>query len=148
MRSTSLSIGGSSHESTLRRGLTSPHVIGIIVSSIIGTGIFIRSASMMQDVGTGTLLMAAWIVAGLLTLAGALSYAELCTLMPRAGGEYIFLREAFGRPVAFLFGWMRFVLGSGMSAAVAVGFSTFLADAFSLTSAWSKASLTLFGFHL
>lgn len=53
---------------------------------------------MMQDVGTAPLLMAAWIVAGLLTLAGALSYAELCTLMPRAGGEYVFLREAFGRP--------------------------------------------------
>ena len=54
----------------------------------------------------------------MLTLAGALSYAELCTLMPRAGGEYVFLREAFGRPVAFLFGWMRFVVGAGITAAI------------------------------
>jgi len=135
-------------ESTLRRGLTSTHVVGIVVSSIIGTAIFIRSASIMQDVGTAPLLMAAWIVAGLLTLAGALSYAELCTLLPRAGGEYVFLREAFGRPVAFLFGWMRFVLGAGMSAAIAVGVSTFLADAFSLHDAWSRASLSMFGLHM
>jgi APA family basic amino acid/polyamine antiporter len=139
---------GGSGDSGLRRGLNSIHVVSIVVSSIIGTGIFIRSASMMQDVGTAPLLMAAWIVAGLLTLAGALSYAELCTLMPRAGGEYVFLREAFGRPAAFLFGWMRFVVGAGMSAAVAVGVATFLGDAFSLSAAWSKVSVPLFGYHL
>lgn len=68
----------------LRRGLSSLHVIAIVVSAMIGVGIFIRSASMMQGVGTAPLLVIAWIAGGLLTLAGALSYAELCTLMPRA----------------------------------------------------------------
>src|SRR5215469_13724063 len=145
--STSLAISIRSDESSLRRGLTSIHVVGIVVSSIVGTGIFIRSASMMQDIGTAPLLMAAWIVAGLLTLAGALSYAELCTLMPRAGGEYVFLRETFGGPVAFLFGWMRFVVGAGITAAVAVGVATFLADAFSLSAPWSQTSLRIFQFH-
>jgi len=100
VRSTSLQISATPDDSSLRRGLSSTHVIGIVVSSIVGTGIFIRSASMMQDVGAAPLLMLAWIGAGLLSLAGALSYAELSTLMPRAGGEYVFLREAFGRPVA------------------------------------------------
>jgi len=145
--STFLAISIRPDESGLRRGLTSNHVVGIVVSSIVGTGIFIRSASIMQDIGTAPLLMAAWIVAGLLTLAGALSYAELCTLMPRAGGEYVFLRETFGAPAAFLFGWMRFVVGGGMTAAMAVGAATFLADAFSLPSAWLQASLPIFGFH-
>lgn len=132
------------HSSSLCRGLNSTHVIGIVVSSIIGTGIFIRSASMMQDVVTAPLLVVCWITAGLLSLAGALSYAELCTLMPRAGGEYVFLREAFGRPVAFFFGWMRFVVGAGITAGVAVAVATFLADALSLSAPWSQISLRLF----
>lgn len=144
MRSTSRKISVIPHDSSLRRGLSSTHVVGIVVSSIIGTGIFIRSASMMQEVGAAPLLMIAWTAAGLLTLAGALSYAELCTLMPRAGGEYVFLREAFGRPLAFLFGWMRFVVGAGITAGVAVGVATFLADAFSLSAPWSQISLRIF----
>jgi basic amino acid/polyamine antiporter, APA family len=147
VRSTSLQISATPHDSSLRRGLSSTHVIGIVVSSIVGTGIFIRSASMMQDVGAAPLLVVAWIGAGLLSLAGALSYAELSTLMPRAGGEYVFLREAFGRPVAFLFGWMRFVVGAGIFAAVAVGVATFLADAFSLSAPWSQTSPRIFHFQ-
>ena len=147
MSSTSLMISVSPDESSLRRGLSSIHVIGIVVSSIVGTGIFIRSASMMQDVGAAPLVVVAWIAGGLLSLAGALSYAELSTLMPRAGGEYVFLREAFGRPVAFLFGWMRFLVGAGISAAVAVGVATFLADAFSLSAPWSQTSLRIFHFQ-
>ncbi|MFZ1907357.1 MAG: amino acid permease [Steroidobacteraceae bacterium] len=131
----------------LRRGLSSLHVIAIVVSAMIGVGIFIRSASMMQGVGTAPLLVIAWIAGGLLTLAGALSYAELCTLMPRAGGEYVFLREAFGGRVAFLFGWMRFVVGAGLTAAIAVGVATFLADAFSLSGAWWQSSMRVFGFQ-
>jgi basic amino acid/polyamine antiporter, APA family len=147
VRSTALQIGAIPQDSSLRRGLSSTHVVGIVVSSVVGTGIFIRSASMMQDVGAAPLVMLAWIAAGLLTLAGALSYAELCTLMPRAGGEYIFLREAFGRPAAFLFGWMRFVVGGGINAAIAVGVATFLADAFSLSAPWWQTSLRIFHFQ-
>lgn len=147
VRPTPLSIGETPHDSGLRRGLSSPHVVGIVVSSIVGTGIFIRSASMMQDVGAAPLVVAAWIAAGLLSLAGALSYAELCTLMPRAGGEYVFLRETFGGPVAFLFGWMKFVVGAGITAAIAVGVAAFLGDAFSLSAAWSQTSLRVFQFQ-
>jgi basic amino acid/polyamine antiporter, APA family len=147
VRSTSVQISATPYDSSLRRGLSSTHVISIVVSSIIGTGIFIRSASMMQDVAAAPVLVVAWIAAGLLSLAGALSYAELCTLMPRAGGEYVFLREAFGRPVAFLLGWMRFVVGAGITAALAVGVATFLADAFSFSAAWSHTSLRIFRFQ-
>ena len=133
-------------ESDLHRGLTSVHVVAIVVSSMIGTGIFIRSASMMQGVGTAPLLVISWVAAGLLTLAGALSYAELCTLMPRAGGEYAFMRETFGERPAFLFGWMRFLVGAGLTAAVAVGVATFLADAFSLSGPWWQRSMRIFRF--
>lgn len=134
-------------EADLRRGLSSVHVISIVVSSTIGVGIFIRSASMMQGVGTAPLLVISWIAGGLLTLAGALSYAELCTLIPRAGGEYVFLREAFGERVAFLFGWMRFIVGAGFTAAIAVGVATFLADAFSLAGPWWQSSMRVFRFQ-
>ena len=147
MRSAALKISAIPCDTSLRRGLSSPHVVGIVVSSIVGTGIFIRSASMMQDVGAAPLVVVAWIAAGLLSLAGALCYAELCTLMPRAGGEYVFLREAFGGPIAFLFGWMRFVVGAGITAAMAVGVATFLADAFSLSAPWSQTSLRIFQFQ-
>jgi APA family basic amino acid/polyamine antiporter len=102
--STALKLSAIPHDAGLHRGLSSPYVVGIVVSSMVGTGIFIRSASMMQDVGAAPLVVVAWIAAGLLSLAGALSYAELGTLMPRAGGEYVFLRETFGGAVAFLFG--------------------------------------------
>lgn len=147
MSSMSSAVSSPASEPGLRRDLSSVHVIAIVVSSTIGVGIFIRSASMMQDVGTGPLLVVAWIAGGLLTLAGTLSYGELCTLMPRAGGECVFLNEAFGARVAFLFGWMRFLVGAGLSAAVAVGVATFLADAFPLSGPWWQSSMQIFRFQ-
>ena len=83
---------------------------------------------MVQDVGSVPLLLLAWLAGGLISLVLALCYAELATSMPEAGGEYIYLRAAFGELPAFMFGWMRFVVGAGISAALSVGIAVFLSD--------------------
>ena len=80
----------------LRRDLTLVHGIAIVVGITIGTGIFLKSAPMAQAVGSPLLVMVAWAVAGLVAVLGALCFAELGTLMPRAGGEYQYVRAAFG----------------------------------------------------
>jgi APA family basic amino acid/polyamine antiporter len=98
----------------------------IVVGSMIGSGIFITSAESSRLVGSPGWLLAAWGLAGVLTITGALSCAELAAMMPRAGGQYVFLREAYGRPIGFLFGWALFlVIQTGTIAAVAVAFANF-----------------------
>src|ERR1044071_5539771 len=93
----------------------------IVVGSMVGSGIFIVSAESSRLVGTPGWLLAAWALAGVLTITGALSCAELAAMMPRAGGQYVFLREAYGKPFGFLFGWSLFlVIQSGTIAAVVV----------------------------
>jgi len=100
-------------------------IIGIIVGTMIGSGIFINPPNVAKAVGTPELILAVWIVGGLLSLFGALSLAELGAIYTEAGGIYIYLREAFGTMVAFLFGWSLFiVIESGTVATLAVGFST------------------------
>jgi APA family basic amino acid/polyamine antiporter len=100
---------------------------GLVVGTVIGTGVFIKAAIMLQQTGSPVWVLLAWLIAGLLSLAGALCYAELGVLFPRAGGEYVYLRHAYGDTLAFLFGWMRFWIGStGSIAAYAVGAATFL----------------------
>ena len=99
----------------------------IVMGSMIGSGIFITSAESSKLVGSPGWLLAAWAIAGMLTLCGALCAAEVSAMMPRAGGQYVFLREAYGHPVGFLFGWATFlVVQTGTIAAVAVAFSKFL----------------------
>ena len=94
----------------------------IVVAGVIGTGVFLKARVMTCNVELPWLVMAVWIVAGLLAMAGALTYAELSAMMPRAGGEYVFIREAYGRLAGFLFGWMRFFIGNtGGMAALAFG---------------------------
>lgn len=102
----------------LRRVLGPVTGAAIVAGTVIGTGVFIKPAAMAQAVGDSGLVLLAWIVAGVLSLAGALTYAELGTRLPHAGGEYVYLREAYGRPAAFLFGWMRFWVASPGSVAV------------------------------
>lgn len=100
----------------------------LVVGSVIGTGVFLKAATMAQTTGSATWVILAWIMAGLLSLAGALCYAELGGMFPKAGGEYVYLREAYGKLPGFLFGWMRFWIGSpGSIAAYAAGSATFLA---------------------
>src|SRR6187399_933380 len=100
----------------------------IVMGSMIGSGIFITSAESARLVGSPGWLLVAWTIAGLLTIAGALCSAEVAAMMPRAGGQYVFLREAYGPAVGFLFGWSTFlVVQTGTIAAVAVAFAMFLA---------------------
>src|SRR3982750_2147993 len=99
----------------------------IVIGSMIGSGIFITSAESARLVGSPGWLLVAWSLAGLMTITGALCCAELAAMMPRAGGQYVFLREAYGPLVGFLFGWATFlVVQTGTIAAVAVPFAKFL----------------------
>ena len=99
----------------------------LVVGTIIGTGIFLKTATMTQTLGEIKFVMLAWILAGILSYAGALSYAELMSRLPKAGGEYALLKSGWGERTAFLYGWMRFWIGSpGSIAAYAVGAATFL----------------------
>src|SRR6516162_2098688 len=91
------------------------------------TTIFVAPSIMAGYVAAPGVWLGLWIVGGVLTLLGALSYAELCAMMPHAGGQYVFLRESFGPGVAFLYGWTLFlVIQTGFNAAVAIGFAKFL----------------------
>ena len=99
----------------------------IVVGSMIGSGIFIVSAQIARDTGSTGALLAAWIITGLMTVSAALSYGELASMMPKAGGQYVYLREAYSPLWGFLYGWTLFlVIQTGTIAAVAVGFARFL----------------------
>jgi len=99
----------------------------IVAGSMIGAGIFIVSGEMSRQVGSVGWLLASWVITGLLTIAGALSYGELAGMMPRAGGQYVYLREAWSPMCGFLYGWTLFmVIQTGTIAAVGVGFARYL----------------------
>jgi APA family basic amino acid/polyamine antiporter len=99
----------------------------IVVGSMIGSGIFIVSADIARNAASTGGLLAAWVIAGFMTVAAALSYGELAAMMPKAGGQYVYLREAYSPLWGFLYGWTLFlVIQTGTIAAVAVGFARFL----------------------
>ncbi|HEV7785911.1 MAG TPA: amino acid permease, partial [Thermoanaerobaculia bacterium] len=99
----------------------------MVAGSMIGSGIFIVSANIARQVGSAGWLLAAWIVSGLLVMAAALSFGELAAMMPRVGGQYVFLRESYSPLLGFLYGWTFFlVIQTGTIAAVAVAFARFL----------------------
>jgi APA family basic amino acid/polyamine antiporter len=130
----------------LVRGLDLGATTALVVGTIIGTGVFLKAAKMSQAVGTPALVLLAWAVAGLLSLAGALSYAELGAMLPAAGGEYVYLRTAYGRLPAFLFGWMRLAVGStGSIASAGAGFATFLAALVPLDHVWAQRTFHFLG---
>jgi basic amino acid/polyamine antiporter, APA family len=111
----------------LLRGLGLAASTSVVVGSVIGTGIFLKTRVMMCNVETPWLVLVAWLAAGVLSLAGALTYAELAAMMPRAGGEYVFIREGYGRMAAFLYGWTQFAVAyTGSQAAKGVSFAIFL----------------------
>src|SRR6516164_3757851 len=112
---------------TLERRLGVFTATTIIVGSMIGSGIFIAPSIMAGYIASPGLWLGLWLIGGALTLFGALSYAELCAMMPHAGGQYVFLREAFGPLTAFLYGWTLFlVIQTGFNAAVAIAFAKYL----------------------
>jgi APA family basic amino acid/polyamine antiporter len=99
----------------------------MVVSQVVGVGIFLTPATMMRTVGSTRAALAIWAVMGLLSMAGALCYAELTTRFPKAGGGYVFLREAFGARSAFVFGWMALlVMDPGITAALGIGLAQYL----------------------
>src|SRR5207249_8858370 len=124
--------------SPFARRLTLFDACMIVISGIIGSGIFINPYVVAQRVGTPFLILAVWIAGGLIALAGAFVFAELSTVMPRVGGQYAFFREAFHPLVAFLHGWsLLLIIQSGATAAVAVAFAEYVAR----LSGWESAAV-------
>ncbi len=109
------------------KALTLTDATMLVAGSMVGSGIFIVSADIARTVGSPAMLLAAWGLTGVITLLGALAYGELAAMYPRAGGQYVFLREAMGPVMGFLYGWTLFVvIQTGTIAAVAVAFGKFL----------------------
>ncbi len=107
----------------------------IAAGSMIGSGIFIVSAEMSRNLGASGWLLLAWLVTGLITVAAALSYGELAGMMPRAGGQYVYIQRAYGRLPGFVYGWTVFmVIQTGLIAAVAVAFANYTAVFFPVLS--------------
>ena len=131
--------------SELRRDLTLTHGIAIVVGITIGTGIFLKSAPMAQAVGSPFLVMAAWAVAGLVAVLGALCFAELGTLIPRAGGEYQYVRAAFGDLPGFVYVCMSIIIGAASVASYSVAFTIFLSSVVTLPAPWMERNFELFG---
>ncbi len=122
----------------------------LVAGTMIGSGIFIVSADIARDVGSSGWLLAVWAIAGVMTVLGALAYAELAAMMPHAGGQYIFLREAYSPLFGFLYGWTSFtVIQTGTIAAVGVAFAKFLGVLIPALGTGPEATLfRIDGFHL
>jgi len=120
----------------LVKGLGLTSATTLVMGSMIGSGIFIVSAEIAREVGSPGLLIMAWVITGFMTIVGALSYGELAAMMPKAGGQYVYLREALGPLWGFLYGWTLFlVIQTGTVAAVGVAFGKFLGHFFPSVSA-------------
>ena len=112
---------------TFKRNLKLIDSTAIVIGSMIGSGIFIVSADMSRQLGSPGWLLIAWIITGILTIIAALSYGELAGMMPKAGGQYVYLREAFNPLTGFLYGWSLFaVIQTGTIAAVGMAFAKFM----------------------
>jgi APA family basic amino acid/polyamine antiporter len=123
-------------QSELVKGLGLTSATTLVMGSMIGSGIFIVSAEIAREVNSPGLLIMAWAVTGFMTIVGALSYGELAAMMPKAGGQYVYLRESLGPLWGFLYGWTLFlVIQTGTVAAVGVAFGKFLGHFFSGVSA-------------
>src|SRR5579884_3202718 len=119
--------GNAGLDTEFHRGLGLFDATMVVVGSMIGSGIFIVPAQMAGELGSPGWLLTAWLITGVLTVSAALSYGELAAMMPRAGGQYLYLREAFSPLWGFLYGWTLFlVIQTGFIAAVAVAFARFL----------------------
>jgi APA family basic amino acid/polyamine antiporter len=115
-----------SSQPSFRKSLNLVDSSAIVIGSMIGSGIFIVSADMSRTLGSPGWLLVAWLITGFMTVMGALSFGELATMMPRAGGTYVYLREAYNPLIGFLYGWTLFlVIQTGTIAAVAMAFGKF-----------------------
>src|SRR6201999_3953490 len=119
-----------------RRDLTLTHATSLVVGITIGTGIFLKAAVMAQAVGTPLGVLAAWVVAGTVAMFGALSFAELGAMLPGAGGEYVYLRAAFGEIPGFLYVFNSFLVGGASISAYGAAVAIFLGDIYRFDSVW------------
>jgi basic amino acid/polyamine antiporter, APA family len=123
----------------LKRQLGFGTAAAVVVGEVIAVGIFLTPAGMAKSLGSPALVLAVWLVTGLMALAGALCYGELAARFPEAGGGYVYLREAYGRWIAFLYGWMAFlVMDPGITAALAAGLAGYAGYLFGLSPAGVK----------
>jgi APA family basic amino acid/polyamine antiporter len=130
-----------------------PRVLGpwittaIVVGTVIGSGVFVKGRTVTDNATYTGLAMAAWVLGGVLALLGALALAEVAVLFPRAGGNYVFLREAYGRPMGFLWGWVEFwIIRSASIAALATIFTSSLHDALRLSLYPNQPEAVVFDF--
>src|SRR5450432_3880284 len=115
----------------LKRDLGIWAAVSIVIGTVIGSGIFRVPQTMTQNAGSVGMVFAVWIVGGILTMAGALTYAELSSMLPGAGGEYVYLTEAYGPMWGFIYGWTQmWVAKSGSIATLATAFFYYLANFF------------------
>jgi basic amino acid/polyamine antiporter, APA family len=136
-------------QSGLTRGVGAWGAVAVNVANMIGTGVFLKTRVMTCNVGSAKTVLLVWLAAGLLSLAGTFSYSEIAAMMPEAGGDYVYLRRAYGRVVGFLYGWMTFAVAkAGSQAALAVGLAIFMNVAVGgALEHWQLAGSPL-GFHL
>ena len=128
-----------------RRDLTLTHATSLVVGITIGTGVFLKSAAMAQAVGTPALVLGAWVVAGIVALLGALCFSELGAMLPDAGGEYVYLRAAFGEVPGFLYACNSFLLGGASIAAYGAAVAIFISDIHAFDHQWVSHTFDLFG---
>jgi basic amino acid/polyamine antiporter, APA family len=131
-----------SSQPDLSRDLGASHAAAVVVGTIIGSGIFLVPSEMMQAVGSAKLVYLAWIVGGLLSFFGALTYAELGAMKPQAGGEYVYVRDAYGPLAAFLYGWTWFVIAKPASIATVVTGLVRILGTFSVFSSFTANAMS------
>ncbi|HEX8720963.1 MAG TPA: amino acid permease [Pyrinomonadaceae bacterium] len=132
-------------EAGLRRQLGLWTAAALVVGEVVGVGIFLTPAEMTKSVGSPLVVLVVWLVSGAMALSGALCFGELAARRPEAGGQYVYLRDAYGPPLAFLYGWMALlVLDPGLTAALAVGGASYVAYALGLPDAGAKAVAVAF----
>jgi basic amino acid/polyamine antiporter, APA family len=129
----------------LKRQIGLVTATALVVGEVVGVGIFLTPARMTKSVGSPFLVLLVWLVAGAMALCGALSFGELAARRPEAGGQYVYLRDAYGPPLAFLYGWMGLlVLDPGLTAALAVGAASYVAYALGLSALGMKSIAVAF----
>ncbi|HYY98663.1 MAG TPA: amino acid permease, partial [Pyrinomonadaceae bacterium] len=124
----------------LKRQIGLATAAALVVGEVVGVGIFLTPAEMTKSVGSPFAVLVVWLVAGAMALCGALCFGELAARRPEAGGQYVYLRDAYGGPLAFLYGWMGLlVLDPGLTAALAVGAASYVTYALGLSALAAKA---------
>src|SRR5450432_4075198 len=133
----------------LTRGVGPWGAIAVNVANMIGTGVFLKTRVMTCNVGSAKTVLLVWVAAGLPSLAGTFSYSEIAAMMPEAGGDYVYLRRAYGKAVGFLYGWMTFAVAkAGSQAALAVGLAIFMNVALGGALEHWQLAANPFGYHL